>query len=191
MTGESPVEATAATTEATAAATAGLPSEGVNKVLLMLSVAGIVVVLDYLTKQWVVSSLTLHYPQPVIGDILRLTYTHNPGAAFGINIGEHSRLFFLGLSLVALTALGWMYAATPRADLLRLAALALVCGGAIGNILDRLRYDAGVVDFIDVGLGGHRFWIFNVADSAVSVGAVLLLISFYLEERREPGDADA
>jgi signal peptidase II len=191
VTGESPVEAPAAATEPPAAATAGLPSEGVNKVLLMLSVAGIVVVLDYLTKQWVVSSLTLHYPQPVIGDILRLTYTHNPGAAFGINIGEHSRLFFLGLSLVALTALGWMYAATPRADLLRLAALALVCGGAIGNILDRLRYDAGVVDFIDVGLGGHRFWIFNVADSAVSVGAVLLLISFYLEERREPGDADA
>lgn len=191
MTGESPVEATAGAVEPTVAATPGSRSEGVSKALLMLGVAGIVVVLDFLTKQWVVSSLTLHYPQPVIGDILRLTYTHNPGAAFGINIGEHSRLFFLGLSLVALTALGWMYASTPRADLLRLTALALVCGGAIGNILDRLRYDAGVVDFIDVGLGGHRFWIFNVADSAVSVGAVLLLISFYLEERREPGDADA
>lgn len=191
MTGESPVEATAAAAEPTVAATAGPRPEGVNKVLLMLGVAGIVVVLDFLTKQWVVSSLTLHYPQPVVGDILRLTYTHNPGAAFGINIGEHSRLFFLGLSLVALTALGWMYSSTPRADLLRLGALALVCGGALGNILDRLRYDAGVVDFIDVGLGSHRFWIFNVADSAVSVGAVLLLISFYLEERREPGDADA
>ena len=66
---------------------------------------------------------------------------------------------------------------------LRLAALALVCGGAIGNILDRLRYEAGVVDFIDIGIGSHRFWIFNVADSAVSIGAVLLLISFYLEEK--------
>lgn len=190
MTGESPVETTAAA-EPPVAATASPRSGGLNKALLMLSVAGIVVLLDILTKQWVVSSLTLHYPQRVIGDVLRLTYTHNPGAAFGINIGEHSRLFFLGLSLVALTALGWMYAVTPRADLLRLVALALVCGGAIGNILDRLRYDAGVVDFIDVGLGSHRFWIFNVADSAVSVGAVLLLISFYLEERREPGDADA
>lgn len=184
MTGEGPVESTAGT------AAPPVPGD-LNKAWLMLGVAGGVVLLDFLTKQWVVSSLTLHYPQSVLGDVLRLTYTHNPGAAFGINIGEHSRLFFLGLSLVALVALGWMYAATPRADLLRLVALALVCGGAIGNIIDRLRYDAGVVDFIDIGLGTHRFWIFNVADSAVSVGAVLLLISFYLEERREPGDADA
>ncbi|MDH3426800.1 MAG: signal peptidase II, partial [Gemmatimonadota bacterium] len=70
-------------------------------------------------------------------------------------------------------------------DVLRLVAVALVCGGAVGNIIDRLRYEAGVVDFIDVGVGTHRFWIFNVADSAVSVGAVLLLLSFYLEEKRE------
>jgi len=184
VTGEGPVEASAAP------GAAPVPGD-LNKALLMLGVAGVVVLFDFLTKQWVVSSLTLHYPQPVVGDVIRLTYTHNPGAAFGINIGEHSRLFFLGLSLVALGALGWMYAATPRRDLLRLLALALVCGGAVGNIIDRLRYDAGVVDFIDIGLGAHRFWIFNVADSAVSIGAVLLLISFYLEESREPGEADA
>lgn len=184
MTGVGPVESTAAT------AATPVPDDP-SKTWLILGVAGVVVLLDFLTKQWVVSSLTLHYPQPVLGEVLRLTYTHNPGAAFGINIGEHSRLFFLGLSMVALGALGWMYAATPRRDLLRLVALALVCGGALGNIIDRLRYDAGVVDFIDVGLGAHRFWIFNLADSAVSVGAVLLLISFYLEERREPGVAGA
>jgi signal peptidase II len=127
----------------------------------------------------------MHEIRPVFGDFFRLTYTHNPGAAFGINIGEHSRLFFLALSIAALGVLGWMYRSTPRGDMLRLAALALVCGGAIGNIIDRFRYEAGVVDFIDVGFGTHRFWIFNVADSAVSVGAVLLLISFYLEEKRE------
>ena len=65
-----------------------------------------------------------------------------------------------------------------------LIAVALIAAGAIGNILDRLRYEAGVVDFIDVGIGDWRFWTFNVADSAVSVGAVLLLISFWREERR-------
>jgi len=156
---------------------------GVNKGRLLAGVIGSTLLLDVLTKQWIVNSLVLYEIRPVLGDVLRFNYTHNPGAAFGINIGEHSRLFFLALSLVALVVLGLMYRSTPRHDVLRLAAIALVCGGAIGNILDRLRYEAGVVDFIDIGIGSHRFWIFNVADSAVSVGAVLLLISFYLEEK--------
>ncbi len=156
---------------------------GVNKGRLLAGVIGSTLLLDVLTKQWVVTTLVLYEIRPVLGDVLRFNYTHNPGAAFGINIGEHSRLFFLALSLVALVVLGLMYRSTPRHDVLRLAAVALVCGGAIGNILDRLRYEAGVVDFIDIGIGSHRFWIFNVADSAVSVGAVLLLISFYLEEK--------
>jgi signal peptidase II len=120
---------------------------------------------------------------PVLGEFFRLTYTHNPGAAFGINIGEHSRVFFLILSLVALIVLGVIYRATPAADRLRLLALALVSAGAVGNIIDRLRFEAGVVDFLDVGLGSHRWPIFNVADMAVSIGAVLLLISFYFEDR--------
>ena len=176
---------TSVVTSATAA------EEGVHKGVLLLAVAGITLLLDVLTKQWIVATLVLYEIRPVFGEFFRLTYTHNPGAAFGINIGEHSRLFFLALSLVALVVLGWMYRITPRRDVLRLASLALVCGGAIGNILDRLRYDAGVVDFIDIGFGSHRFWIFNIADSAVSIGAVLLLISFYLEERRDARAAEA
>jgi signal peptidase II len=158
---------------------------------LLAGVAGIIVLLDFLTKQWVVSTLFLYETRPVFGDWFRFTYTHNPGAAFGLNIGEHSRLFFLALSLVALVVLVLMYRSTPKHDLLRLGAVALVCGGAIGNIVDRVRYEAGVVDFIDVGIGTSRFWIFNIADSAVSVGAVLLLVSFYLEERRDRGNATA
>lgn len=156
---------------------------GINRGRLLAGVVATTVLLDVLTKQWIVTTLVLYEVRPVLGDVFRLTYTHNPGAAFGINIGEHSRLFFLALSLVALVVLGLMYRSTARQDVLRLAAIALVCGGAIGNILDRLRYEAGVVDFIDIGIGTYRFWIFNVADSAVSVGAVLLLISFYMEER--------
>ena len=156
---------------------------GVNKGRLLAGVVGSTLLLDVLTKQWIVTTLVLYEIRPVLGDVLRFNYTHNPGAAFGINIGEHSRLFFLALSLVALVVLGLMYRSTPRRDVLRLVAVALVCGGAIGNILDRLRYEAGVVDFIDIGIGSHRFWIFNIADSAVSIGAVLLLISFYLEEK--------
>lgn len=179
------------TSVSSAVAPAASGERGVHKGLLLLAVGGITLLLDVLTKQWIVATLVMYEIRPVFGEFFRLTYTHNPGAAFGINIGEHSRLFFLALSLVALVVLGWMYRVTHRSDVLRLTALALVCGGAVGNILDRVRYEAGVVDFIDIGLGGYRFWIFNIADSAVSVGAVLLLISFYLEERRDARAAEA
>lgn len=155
----------------------------VNKKALLASVVGTVVVLDYLTKMWAMNSLTYGYSVPVLGDFFRLTYTHNPGAAFGINIGEHSRMFFLVLALVALVVLGLIYRSTPARDRLRLLAVALVSGGAIGNIIDRFRFEAGVVDFLDFGIGSRRWPIFNVADMAVSIGAVLLLVSFYLEER--------
>jgi signal peptidase II len=155
----------------------------VNKPAFLLTVVGVVVVLDYLTKMWAMSALAPGYPIPVLGEFFRLTYTHNPGAAFGINIGEHSRMFFLVLSLVALGVLGLIYRATPAVDRLRLFAIALVSAGAVGNIVDRLRFEAGVVDFLDVGIGRHRWPIFNVADMAVSIGAVLLLISFYFEDK--------
>ena len=143
-----------------------------NKTAFLLAVVGTVVVLDFLTKMWAMSSLTLGYPVPVLGEFFRLTYTHNPGAAFGINVGEHSRIFFLVLSVVALIVLGFIYHSTPVNDRLRLFAIALVSAGAVGNI-----------DFLDVGIGRHRWPIFNVADMAVSIGAVLLLISFYFEDK--------
>ncbi|MBT8478475.1 MAG: signal peptidase II [Gemmatimonadetes bacterium] len=158
-------------------------SSRVNKKVLIAAVVGTVVVLDFVTKMWAMNNLTFGYPVPVVGDFFRFTYTHNPGAAFGINIGEHSRLFFLSLSLAALVVLGFIYRSTPARDRLRLLAVALVSAGAIGNIIDRFRFEAGVVDFLDVGIGVHRWPIFNVADMAVSIGAVLLLISFYFEEK--------
>ncbi|MFQ5746230.1 MAG: signal peptidase II [Gemmatimonadota bacterium] len=162
-----------------------LPGRASDKTALLLWVAGGVVLLDVLTKQWIVQTFPLYHSESILGDVLRLTYTHNPGAAFGIHVGEHSRLFFLSLSLVALVVLGLVYRSTSPTDRLRLLAVALVSGGAVGNILDRLRYSAGVVDFVDVGIGSHRFPVFNVADSAVSIGAILLLASFYLEGREE------
>lgn len=156
-----------------------------SRARLALLVVAAVLALDVATKLWVVQNMVLHESISVFGDVVRLTYTHNPGAAFGINIGEHSRVFFLVLSILALGVLTTIYRATPNSDRLRLLAVALVGAGAIGNIVDRLRYERGVVDFLDVGIGAHRWWVFNVADSAVTVGAVLLLISYLLEERRE------
>ena len=151
---------------------------------LLAVVAGSVVVLDLATKAWVLSEFTLYESRRVLGDFFRLTYTHNPGAAFGINIGEHSRIFFLVLALLALGVLVYLYLITPAFDRLRLWAVALVTGGAVGNIVDRIRFERGVVDFLDFGVAGFRWPVFNMADTAVTVGAILLLVSFYFEERR-------
>ncbi len=163
----------------------GTPGDGGGgKLRLLAGVAGVVVTLDLATKAWVLRNFTLYESRPVLGDFFRFTYTHNPGAAFGINIGEGSRIFFLVLALLALAVLVYLYVITPAADRLRLWALALVTGGAVGNIVDRIRFERGVVDFLDFGVGGWRWPVFNIADTAVSVGAILLLVSFYFEERR-------
>ena len=167
------------------------PATSTNKWTLLLGLSGSVVLLDIATKAWITSNFVLYSRHPVIGDFFRLTYTHNPGAAFGINIGEHSRIFFLVLSLVALVVLAVLYRSTESSNRLRLTAIALVIGGAIGNIIDRIRYERGVVDFLDFGIGDARFPIFNVADMAVSTGAVLLLISFYLEEQSAKRDDES
>lgn len=150
-----------------------------------LAIFAAILAADILTKLWAVDALSMHQPVEVLGDVVRLTYTHNPGAAFGIHVGEHSRIFFLLLGAAALVILYLLYRATPAWDRLRLAALALVAGGALGNMLDRVRYERGVVDFLDVGIGAHRWPVFNVADMAVTTGALLLLLSFYLEGREE------
>lgn len=153
--------------------------------LLTLIPIAVVLTLDIITKAWVMRTFDLYEQTPVLGDFFRFTYTHNRGAAFGLDIGEHSRIFFLVLSLVALGVLAAIYRATPSWDRLRIFALSLVAGGALGNIWDRIRLERGVVDFLDFGIGAHRFPVFNVADTAVTIGAALLLISFWLEGKRE------
>ena len=163
------------------------PGNGDLTARLWLTLIPIVVILalDIATKAWVMNTFQMYEQTPVIGDFFRFTYTHNRGAAFGLDIGEHSRIFFLILSLIALGVLGAIYRGTPSSDRLRILAISLVSAGALGNIWDRIRLEAGVVDFLDFGIGTSRFPIFNIADSAVTVGAVLLLISFWLEGRRE------
>ena len=158
-------------------------SNGANQPLFWV-VAGSVVVLDAVTKMLAVGRLS-RIPRPLVGDWLTLQLVYNPGAAFGINVGQHSRWVFFGLAIIALFILGAMVRQTKPADRLRLAALALVCGGAVGNLIDRLRSPRGVIDFIDVGIGTHRWPTFNVADMAVTVGAVTLAIVLWLEGREE------
>jgi signal peptidase II len=157
--------------------------DGAKMILFMAVVFG-VLLLDVSTKLLVQRHFFLYQQMDLIGDYVRLTYIYNPGAAFGIHLGEHSRSIFLVLSLVALAALVGMYWFTPVADRVRLSAIALICGGAVGNLIDRVRSESGVVDFIDVGVGTIRWPVFNVADVAVTTGAIILALSLWKEEQR-------
>ena len=151
---------------------------------LFWAVILVVVALDGLTKYIAVRELIPErIPNEVFGDVLRFTLVYNPGAAFGLNVGEHSRLVFILLTLGALVILGRLYVQTRPGDVPRLVALGLVCAGAVGNLIDRLRSSRGVVDFIDVGVGAWRWPTFNVADIAVSTGAFLLAWVLWGEDR--------
>jgi signal peptidase II len=119
-----------------------------------------------------------------MGDFFRLTYIHNPGAAFGLHLGPYSRFIFLGLAFVALGVLLVMYRQTPAEDKLRLFAIGSIAGGALGNVIDRIRSAEGVIDFLDFGIGNLRWPVFNIADTAVTIGAVLLLASLWAEDQQ-------
>jgi len=149
---------------------------------LFWGVLGGIVALDFVTKQLAVASLS-RGAVPVLGDWLVLRLVYNPGAAFGIHVGPYSRWVFTVLALVALVVLGAMVRQTRPSQWFRLSALALVCGGAMGNLFDRLRSGRGVVDFIDVWIGAFKWPTFNVADMAVSCGAVALAVVLWNEGR--------
>ena len=148
-----------------------------------------VVAVDLITKLLIQRTFALYDQMNIVGDYVRLTYIHNPGAAFGITLGPpgYSRFIFLALSVIALIALAGMYWVTPKRDRVRLSAIALICAGAIGNLLDRVRSAAGVVDFLDVGIGDLRWPVFNVADIAVTTGAIFLALSLWKEEQHSDG----
>jgi len=142
-----------------------------------------VVVSDVITKLIAEATLARCLPLAVIGDFVQLRLVYNQGAAFGLDVGENSRWVFFGLAIVALVVLGSMVRSTRPGDRFRLLALALVCGGAAGNLIDRIRSAQGVVDFVDIGVGGWRWPTFNVADSAITVGAIALALSLWQEGR--------
>ena len=146
-----------------------------------------VIVLDVATKALVVRYLPERAPHRIVGNVVRFTLAYNPGAAFSMSLGTYSRYVFGAFAVVALYILWRLYRSSQPGDVARVLALGLAWGGAAGNLLDRVRWGAwhrdGVVDFIDIGVGDVRFWTFNVADSAVTVGALLLAWVLWREDR--------
>ena len=146
---------------------------------LLVSVALIGVALDQWTKAWATRTLAFREPLPVLGDLVTLTYTRNSGIAFGMFQG---RMFpFYIFSVIAALAVFWMWTRHPQMDRVREWSLALILGGAVGNLIDRVRFGE-VTDFILLAWQGHEFPVFNVADVCVTFGVAL----FALVWTREP-----
>lgn len=140
-----------------------------------LWITGVALVLDQLTKWWVMQSMMLYESIPILGSFFKFTYIHNPGAIFGLRLG--GPYVHLALALIALGFVGVLLWRLPKDATWPGVGLTLVLGGAIGNMIDRLRFGV-VIDFLDFGFGDTRWWIFNLADTWVSVGAVLLLFTY-------------
>jgi signal peptidase II len=145
---------------------------------LEIAVTIAVVVLDQITKAMVRPALALHESITVIPGLLDLTRVHNTGAAFGMLNAVDFPMKTLVLSLVAMIALGgvaWYAATVPLTDRLARIGVAGVLGGAIGNLIDRAK-DGYVLDFVDAYWGTWHFWAFNVADAAITVGVIFMIL---------------
>ncbi|MDO4685110.1 MAG: signal peptidase II [Corynebacterium sp.] len=152
-----------------------------NKARLVFAIIPIVAVIDQLTKILVLRTLTPGVPQPVIGDWFRFLLLFNPGAAF--SMGQSLTWLFTMIQLCFVV--GVMVFARKVEHTLPAVGIGMIAGGALGNLIDRLTREPGffvghVVDFISVG----SFAVFNIADSAITVGVVVYLIGVMLEERK-------
>jgi signal peptidase II len=154
----------------------------VKKWLPLVSLGSVVILIDQLSKAWVVDNFAVGTGFSILPPFLYLTRSINTGVAFGI--GEGSSTFFLVLALLIVIVLLWMYRQSKADALLHHIALALILGGALGNVIDRIQH-GHVVDFVHIVLPNLVSNVSNFADHAIVMGVPLLLLDTYLQERKE------
>jgi signal peptidase II len=155
---------------------------------LYLWVAGLVVALDQLAKALVDRMMELHESREVISGLVRLTYVRNRGAAFGVFSDAelpYQAWVFAAVSVLALVAIGVYAWRLPAASRLPRLALALIIGGALGNLIDRVRLGY-VIDYVDVFWGRYHWPAFNVADSCITIGVALLVMDLLRQPKSQP-----
>lgn len=148
---------------------------------LLLGVALVVFVADRLTKAWVVSNVDLGAQVNVLGDFLQIWHTENAGAAFGLLQG--GGIIFVVIGIVTLVAIGWVHVTGRIPGPIPAVLMGLVLGGTLGNLTDRLA-GGTVTDFVSVGIGSVRWATFNVADAAVVIGILGLVVALSVLDRR-------
>ncbi|NPV03782.1 MAG: signal peptidase II [Syntrophaceae bacterium] len=146
-----------------------------NYLLFVLTVL-VIVVLDQITKIYIDTHMTLHESIPVVQGFFNITYVRNPGAAFGFLAGASPMvraLFLIGVSILASGLIVYYVVKMKTEDILLTYGMSLILGGAVGNLIDRIRLGE-VIDFLDFHISTYHWPAFNVADAAVTVGAVIL-----------------
>ena len=151
----------------------------------VLFITALIITADQISKSLVKSTMTLYDVVPVIPGFFQLNYITNKGMAFGINLPVGIS-FFSGISLIITCFLVWILWCERKNNLLMRISLALILGGAIGNLIDRILFGK-VIDFFDFMVGDFHWYIFNIADSAVTVGIILMLFySFLFKPKVQP-----
>jgi len=156
--------------------------------LVLASLTGSVIVIDQLSKQHIMQTMRLHESISIVPNLFSFTYIRNPGAAFGLLAGSSNafRMVFFGLtSIFALVLLGTILYRMPEREWMGRLSVSAILGGAVGNLIDRLRFGE-VIDFLDVYIDSYHWPAFNVADSAITVGVIFLIIHFMFEKQVVP-----
>jgi len=157
-----------------------------NKYIKLVIISALIVILDQLTKLFIIKYLPLHHTVPVITGIFNITHVQNPGGAFGILAGLSPGMrtvIFLFISSLAVGLIFYFYMKTPRTHSWLAAGFALIFGGAIGNLIDRIRFGV-VIDFLDFYIRKYHWPAFNIADSAISAGIAIFV--FHLLFKKIP-----
>ena len=148
-----------------------------NKYFKLVVISSLIVFVDQLTKYFILRHLLLGQTVPAIPRFFNITHVQNPGGAFGFlaNLSPGMRtLIFLFISSLAVGLIFYFYMKTPRSQAWLAAGFALIFGGAIGNLIDRVRFGV-VIDFLDLYIHKYHWPAFNIADSAISAGIIIFL----------------
>jgi len=158
-----------------------------KKYIILFGTVAVMVFLDFVTKAYISSTMSLHESIVVIGGFFNITYVRNPGAAFSFLADAPAvfrMVFFVTVTVFAILLVLYYIVKSKIEEPFVIFALSLIISGAVGNLIDRVRFGE-VVDFIDVYIGPHHWPAFNVADSVISVGAVILILEMFRGTKRQ------
>jgi signal peptidase II len=162
-----------------------------KKYIILFATVAVVVLFDFLTKACISSSMSLHDSFVVVGGFLNITYVRNPGAAFSFLADAPAifrAIFFMTVTVLAIILVLYYIAKSKIEEPIMIFSLSLILSGAVGNLIDRVRFGE-VVDFIDVYISSYHWPAFNVADSAITVGAAIMILELTRGRKKQGGSA--
>ncbi len=149
-----------------------------NRYLQLFLASNVLIILDQYTKMWVNTHIPKHRFIMVIDNFFAITHIRNPGVAFGLGAdwsSEYKTYLFIGFSVIAIVAILIFFHQTPPENKMVRVGLILIFSGAIGNLIDRILYQE-VIDFLDFFYGSYHWPAFNIADSCITIGVLLMFV---------------